>query len=225
VIATFDPVPARVRAESSYDWNGTPNRERRPSRSLRLTRTFDDAGVSGRLPLEQRPGLLAAIGKGGVLIVAKRDRLGRDLINVAMVERLIERRGGRIVSPDAPDTQDPSVRLMRQIIDCFAEYERAIIRARTSAALQAKKARGERVGGVPFGFQVAPDGSLVPQDAEQQALRYLRQARGTGKTLQAVADELNELGFRTRGGGLWRHQYVSRREARIPYGVQGDAHD
>ena len=37
----------------------------------------------GGLPLEQRPGLLAAldaIGKGDVLIVAKRDRLGRDVL-------------------------------------------------------------------------------------------------------------------------------------------------
>ena len=39
-----------------------------------------------------------ALGKGDVLIVAKRDRLGRDVLNVAMFERLAERKGARIVS-------------------------------------------------------------------------------------------------------------------------------
>jgi hypothetical protein len=58
---------------------------------LPLADTFTDAGLSGGLALEQRPALLAALdalGKGDVLIVAKRDRLGRDVLNVAMFERL-----------------------------------------------------------------------------------------------------------------------------------------
>jgi DNA invertase Pin-like site-specific DNA recombinase len=130
---------------------------------LPLADTFTDAGISGGLPLEQRPALLAAldaIRRGDVLIVAKRDRLGRDVLNVAMFERLAERKGARIVSAagEGTDTNDPTSRLMRQIVDCFAEYERAIIRARTCAALQVKKARGERVGGIPFGYSVSgPD--------------------------------------------------------------------
>jgi len=33
-------------------------------------------------------------------------------------------------------------------VDVFAQYERAVIRARTRAALGVKKARGERVGSV-----------------------------------------------------------------------------
>ena len=52
---------------------------------LPLADTFTDAGRSGGLPLEQRPGLLAAldaVGKGDVLIVAKRDRLGRDVLAI-----------------------------------------------------------------------------------------------------------------------------------------------
>jgi DNA invertase Pin-like site-specific DNA recombinase len=111
---------------------------------LPLAETFTDAGVSGGLPLEQRPGLLAALDalkKGDVLLVAKRDRLGRDVLNVAMFERLAERKGARIVSAagEGTDQNDPTSRLMRQIVDSFAEYERAIIRARTRAALAVKR--------------------------------------------------------------------------------------
>lgn len=181
---------------------------------LPLADTFIDTGISGGLPLEQRPGLLAAldaIGKGDVLIVAKRDRLGRDVLNVAMFERLAERKGARIVSAagEGTDTNDPTSRLMRQIVDCFAEYERAIIRARTRAALAVKKARGERVGGIPFGYQLAGDGrTLEPHADEQRALGLLRELRAAGYSFRAVADELNRQGFRSRTGGPWVRQTV-----------------
>src|SRR5262245_3225867 len=74
-------------------------------------RTFEDAGVSGGLPLEQRPGLLAtldAVRAGDVLLVARRDRLGRDVLNVAMIERLVERRGARVCSAAGEGTDDDS---------------------------------------------------------------------------------------------------------------------
>ena len=182
---------------------------------LPLGDTFTDARVSGGLSLEQRPALLAALdalGRGDVLIVAKRDRLGRDVLNVAMLARLVERKGARILSAAGEGTEDdgPTSVLMRQIVDCFAQYERAIIRARTTAALAAKKARGERVGGIPFGFQVGADGrTLEPHAGEQRTLGVLRALRASGATLRAVADELNRQGFRTRSGAAWRHQYVA----------------
>jgi DNA invertase Pin-like site-specific DNA recombinase len=181
---------------------------------LPLTATFTDAGVSGGLALAQRPGLLLAleaIRKGDVLIVAKRDRLGRDVLNVAMFERLAERKGARIVSAagEGTDTNDPTSRLMRQIVDSFAEYERAIIRARTRAALAVKKARGERVGGIPFGYQLAEDKRLLqPYPPEQRALAVLRELRAAGYTYRAIAQELNRQGFRSRTGGPWVPQSV-----------------
>jgi DNA invertase Pin-like site-specific DNA recombinase len=98
---------------------------------------------------------------------------------------------------------------MRQMVDCFAEYERAIIRARTRAALAVKKSRGERVGGIPFGFQLASDGRTFDLHAEEQrALRLLRELRAAGSTYRAVAEELNRQGFRSRTGGLWVPQSV-----------------
>jgi DNA invertase Pin-like site-specific DNA recombinase len=181
---------------------------------LVLVDTFTDAGLSGGLPLEQRPALLAALdalGRGDVLIVAKRDRLGRDVLNVAMLERLTERKGARIVSAagEGTDTNDPTSRLMRQIVDCFAEYERAIIRSRTRAALAAKKARGERVGGIPYGYQLADDGRTLERHAgEQRILAVAAELRCAGLTYRAVADELNRQGFRSRAGGPWVRQAV-----------------
>lgn len=44
---------------------------------------------------------------------------------------------------------------MRRIVDAFVEYERLVIRARTRAALTVKRSRGERIGGIPYGHQLA----------------------------------------------------------------------
>jgi DNA invertase Pin-like site-specific DNA recombinase len=125
---------------------------------LPLVAVLTDAGTSGSLAIEDRPVLLDAVAllkRGDVLIVAKRDRLGRDVIAVAMIERLVTKRGARVVSAagEGTDSDDPSGLLMRRLIDSFSEYERLIIGARTRSALAAKRRRGERISGfLPFGY-------------------------------------------------------------------------
>jgi DNA invertase Pin-like site-specific DNA recombinase len=180
-----------------------------------LGRTFVDAGTSGSLTIEDRPVLLdavAALRRGDVLLVAKRDRLGRDVIGVAVIERLIAKRGARVVSAagEGTDSDDPAALLMRRLIDSFAEYERALIAARTRAALAAKRRRGERVSGIiPFGYRLGMDGrSLEPQANEQRALAMIRLMKGSGASLRAVASELNRQGLVTRAGTMWRFEYV-----------------
>ena len=92
---------------------------------LELSRIFRDEGFSGTLELNKRPALLEAIaslGKGDILLVAKRDRLGRDTIVNAMIERAVSRKQARIVSAcgDVSDSNDPASVLMRRMVDAFA---------------------------------------------------------------------------------------------------------
>jgi DNA invertase Pin-like site-specific DNA recombinase len=169
------------------------------------------------LTIEERPVLLdavAALRRGDVLLVAKRDRLGRDLIAVAMIERLVAKRGARVVSAagEGTDSNDPAAMLMRRLIDSFAEYERALIAARTRAALAAKSRRGERVSGImPFGFRLGANGrTLVAHDGEQGTLSTIRGLRVAGTSLRAIAEALNAEGNQTRAGTPWRFEYVRR---------------
>jgi DNA invertase Pin-like site-specific DNA recombinase len=182
---------------------------------LPIRKTFTDAGTSGALTIEDRPVLLDAVSalrRGDVLIVAKRDRLGRDVIAVALIERLVAKRGGRIVSAAGEGTEndDPAGMLMRRLIDSFAEYERALIAARTRAALQAKRRKGERVSGIiPFGYDLAQDGrTLKPKAREQAMIASIRALRAAGGSLREVAEEMNKRGARTRSGRPWRFEYV-----------------
>ena len=181
-----------------------------------LVNVFEDKGVSGAKGLEARPGLLDAIaglGKGDVLVVAKRDRLGRDPIVVAMIESAVGRKGARIVSAagEGTDGDDPASVLMRRMIDAFSEYERLLIGARTKAALGAKKARGERTGSVPYGYALADDGvKLVPILAEHEVIAEARRLHGAGQSLRAIARELERQGFVSRTGKLFDATQVRR---------------
>ena len=181
-----------------------------------LAATHRDEGVSGAASLDRRPGLLAALaelGDGDVLLVAKRDRLGRDPILCAMVERMATRQGARVVSAAGEGTgdNDPTSVLMRRIVDAFSEYERLVIGARTKAALTAKAARGERVGAVPYGYTVAADGvQLVEEPGEQAVIVEARRLRDAGLSLRAVARELAALGFAPRTGAQWYAAQVQR---------------
>jgi site-specific DNA recombinase len=176
-----------------------------------------DAGVSGAAGLEKRPALLEAIStltRGGVLVVAKLDRVSRgEPLAAAMIEAAVTRKGARIVSAAGEGTanDDPTSVLMKRMVQAFAEYERLIIGARTRAALQAKRRRGERVGQVPYGYILAADGiALEPVAAELAVVEKLRQMRADGHTLRSIADELTRQGITTREGkARWTHSTVA----------------
>lgn len=162
-----------------------------------MVAVFEDHGVSGGAELDRRPGLLAAldaltVNGAGVLLVAKRDRLARDVVVAAMVERLVERGGARVLAADGTGNgEGPEAMLMRGIVDVFAQYERALIRSRTKAALAVKKARGERVGQVPWGMRVSGDGVRLEYDpVTGPAVEAARGLRRQGKSLRAIMSAL-----------------------------------
>jgi len=180
------------------------------------TEVFSDEGISGAANLEKRPGLLQAIaslGKGDTLLVAKRDRLGRDPIVTAMIESAIARKKARVISAagEGTDGNGPTDILMRRMIDAFAEYERLIIKARTSSALQAKKTRNERVGSIPYGYRLSGDGIHIEENpAEQEVIAEIKRLSAAGLNLPAVCGELERKGFTTRTGKAFLPVQVQR---------------
>lgn len=184
---------------------------------LPLARVFVDAGLSGSLAVEERPALVAALAelrKNDVLIVARRDRLARDVIIGALIDRAVSRKGARVLSGAGEgsdvDPNDPTAALLRRVIDAVAEYERLVIGARTRVALRQKRARGQRAGCVPYGHRVrGADTTLYPDEQEQRILNVITECRAAGYSLRDVAAELNRRGYTTRGGSPWRHQNVS----------------
>ncbi|MGV1080769.1 MAG: recombinase family protein [Candidatus Nanopelagicales bacterium] len=179
-----------------------------------LVATHADQNVGGATGLEHRPGLLLALGelgRGDALLVAKRDRLGRDPIVIAMIEAAARRRGARILSAAGEGTESdgPADVLMRRIVDAFAEYERLVIGARTKAALQAKRRRGERAGAVPFGYRADEQGRLTTDPREVEILGLVRELKGQGWSVRKIACELNDRAIPARGA-KWHPTTIAR---------------
>ena len=151
----------------------------------------------------------------GALVVAKRDRLARDVVLAAMIEQLAARQGARVISAAGEgtdgDEHDPSAQLMRRLVDAFAEYERALIRARTKAALGVKRRRHERVGTVPFGYTLAIDGvRLEPLASEQAVIARALALSASGLSTRAIATTLRADGIAGRSGQALSQTQVSR---------------
>ncbi len=85
-----------------------------------------------------------------------------------------------------------------------------------------KRTNGQRIGSVPYGFDLADDGvTLVPNDAEQAVIAEMRAWRAAGRTLERIAEALTTRGIPTQTGKSvgWTHQAVARilkREHRTP---------
>lgn len=171
-----------------------------------------DQGVSGGAPIDKRPALLEALAsleteRAGILVVAKRDRLARDTMNAILLEGLATKAAARIVSAagegtDADDS-DPAAFMLRRILDVFAEYERLVIKARTRAALRVKKARGQALGEVPYGYR-RDAGMLVADAGEQAVIAEAKALRAAGHSIRGVGAELARRGYVSRKGTPFR---------------------
>ena len=84
-----------------------------------------------------------------MLVVWTLDRLSRSLRDVlTIMERVQERHAGFRSLKEAVDTTTPAGRMMMQMVGAFAEFERAMLKERTKAGLDAARKEG-RIGGRP----------------------------------------------------------------------------
>ena len=150
------------------------------------------------------------------LAVYRRDRLARDVYLSAWIDKEVQRRRARIVSAseDGTNGQDPASELLRHIVSAFAAYERALVGARTRAALAQKKRAGEKLGGAlpPYGYRAGQDGrTLEPLPEEQRVIDRVRRWRSKDWSLRKIAERLTSDGILTKAGRpVWHPQQVSR---------------
>ena len=110
-------------------------------------RIYREKASGGRWDRPELHRLLDQLRKEDVLVVWKLDRLSRSLRDVlTIMERLGKAKVGFRSLTEAIDTTTPAGRMMMQMVGAFAEFERAMLRERTKAGLDAARREG-RIGG------------------------------------------------------------------------------
>jgi DNA invertase Pin-like site-specific DNA recombinase len=197
-----------------------------------LTRIHRDEGVSGSNGLADRIGLVDALeeirdGKATGLVVPRLDRLARDLIVQEQILSEVRRLKGEVFSCSAAeagyltdDPDDPSRKLIRQVLGAVSEYERSMVALRLRSGRRRKAERGGYAYGSPHYGTKAENKALVADDAEQATLDRIRELHGEGASLRTIAETLTAEGYAPRTSKLrksdhWHPESLRRIIARL----------
>jgi DNA invertase Pin-like site-specific DNA recombinase len=159
--------------------------------------------------LDRRPALAAALAQARKakcpVLVSKLDRLSRD---VHFISGLMTHRVPFVVTELGADA-DP---FMLHLYAALAEKERALISARTKAALAVKKAQGVKLGN-PRAAEAAVKAHAANRAAADQfaanVLPVVHEIQASGlTTLRGIAATLNARGIHTARGGQWHSTTV-----------------
>ena len=158
---------------------------------------------------DNRPELAKAIRdcklKGARLLVAKLDRLSRDLGFITMLQKSAI----RFTVAEMPDANEMTINLYALI----AQHERKLISERTKAALAAAKARGQKLGNpcLQRGERIPGSGAPANANAARAAkasdyahdICAVIRERGLSGSLREIAEALNNAGYRTSREREW----------------------
>ncbi len=145
-------------------------------------KVFSETASGAKTDRSQLKRAVAALADGDVLLVTRLDRLARstrDLLNVlaAITEKKAQFRSLR----DAwADTTTSHGRLMLTVLGGLAEFERDLIRSRTSEGRDRAKARGVKLGRRPA-LNPAQRSFVAQQRANGESVRHLARVLGVSK--------------------------------------------
>jgi DNA invertase Pin-like site-specific DNA recombinase len=193
------------------------------SNGARLVAVYGDEGVSGSNGLDTREALPLALRdlrerRASGIVVYRLDRLARDLVLQETLLAEVRRMGADVFSTSAAesgyltdDPDDPSRKMIRQILGAVSEYERGMIKLRLrSGRLRKAQGGGYAFGSPPYG-QRSVDGVLLPVDDEQSVLARMKQMHASGTSLRRISEVLNAEGVPAkRSGSRWHPTTVAR---------------
>jgi DNA invertase Pin-like site-specific DNA recombinase len=130
----------------------------RALKSAGCRRVFEEAASGGRWDRPKLLEMIVQLRDGDVVVVWKLDRLSRSLKDTLHIMERIESAGAGFRSlTEAIDTTTAAGRMMMQMVGSFAEFERAMIRERTSAGLAQARRTDRRTPPQAWGQAAAGD--------------------------------------------------------------------
>ena len=186
------------------------------SAGLDVVAIVREEGVSGTVPLAERPGgskVAAMVSSGKVrnIVALKLDRLFRSAVDALSVTAEWDRLGVALHLADhggqSLNTGSAMGRMVLTLFAGFAQFERDLTSERTKAALLHKRSNGLAYSPTPFGWDRDGDDLFGNQD-EQDAIEQMRTWHAEGASLREIARRLNEAGVPTKQGRAWHASTV-----------------
>ena len=170
---------------------------------LTLLAVHEELEVSGGRPLEQRPGLSAAVaaiesGQADVVAAAYFDRLFRSLTTQAEVVERVESAGGQVLAVYVGQVSSASAGqwLSGTMMGAVSEYFRRSAKERSAEGQARAVARGATPWArVNVGYRRRDDGTLEPDPETVPLARRVFEMRAEGKSIMQIRNMLREHGI------------------------------
>lgn len=143
------------------------------------------------------------------VIVFKNDRLARDTKLYFYYLYTLEKKNIKLLSTKEEFSEgNDFANIYRALLQFVAEQERKNIAIRTSKGRSIKAQCGGYSGGrCPYGYKVE-SGRLIINDSERPIVEYVFKRIDEHTPMLTIADELNDLGYRTRKGTKFQNTSV-----------------
>lgn len=179
---------------------------------------YEDAGVSGSLPIGERPSgkrLMDDAKDGDVIIALKLDRAFRSASDALNTIEALHKRKVKVILVDMdtkPLGSNGIGKVVLTMLSAFAEFERERITERMEDGRKAKRAKGGCIGAVPYGWRKVGTGreSLLEAIPEEQVVIAKVKSTWDAENPYATVKMLNRAGVVTRSGEKFHVNQVRR---------------
>ncbi|MED3561770.1 recombinase family protein, partial [Bacillus xiapuensis] len=159
-------------------------------------RFYIDEGVSAKDMNRPKLQLLLDHVKGGqinVLLVYRLDRFTRRVKDLKQMLEFLEAHNCAFKSATEPyDTSTAMGKLFITIVAALAEWETDNLSERIKMALENKVSGGERVGSVPYGFDLTEDEKLIANEEQSAVVIEMIEKAKSGMSSSQIAQHLNK---------------------------------
>jgi DNA invertase Pin-like site-specific DNA recombinase len=224
MILSYTRVSTAEQADNNATSLKEQERKNRAIASLRGAGQFDfanyvDAGISGSIPLGERPAgkrLLDDANPGDVIVASKLDRLFRSAADALTTLENLRKRKIDVILIDMgtePVTSNGAAKMFFGMMAMVAEFERERIAERMTDGRRGKLARNGHIGGsAPYGYRVIGKGREARVEPDREELDVARMIARMGKNwgMRFVLQNLKEMGVKTRTGKDFQFVQVRR---------------
>ena len=168
-----------------------------------------ETGTNKRERVEIQKAIQQAKNEGAVLVIAKLDRLAR---NVSFISSLMDA-GIEFLAVDMPSANNFTI----HIFSALAEQEAKLISSRTKLALAELKKKGAVLGNPNNLTDKAREQGVktirenaINNDRNRQAQSVITSCKEKGMSYRQIAEYLNQLNFKTRYGNQFMAPTVHR---------------